>query len=270
MHIMPVAPNGGTTQPVQKSVMFASSKKNRRFMDPSSEEWWRTRRRCHRKSHRLVSCASFTGSSGCAGFDDIGRDDLQNRHNVASRKLEGWLFDYDLASASPVASHGLQQAPFDSVFSGEDQAMLEIPIKKKKPKAGLLAVIAAFGVAGLLMASSVLNSSGSPEGPVNELLVEAAKSLNAQLPAMVDKHTRLEATSVLPGDKFLYEYTIVGMDRMPRRDQIVRETRPRITKGYRTATDLQEMRDRDITLVCSYSDESGNEVVRYEVGPEDL
>lgn len=148
--------------------------------------------------------------------------------------------------------------------------MIEMPITPRKSKTGLLAVIGASGVAGLLMATSVMSGLGEADGPPNDELVAIATSINAQLPVMIDEHTRLESATALPGPEFKYEYTIIGMERPPRRDQIVRVARPKIKERYRTAEDLKRMRELGVTLVYSYSDPHGDQVAKFEVSTEDL
>ncbi len=147
--------------------------------------------------------------------------------------------------------------------------MNEPPIKPRKSKSGSIALIGASSVVGILMAGSVISGLNESEAPASDELIEIATSLNAELPAMIDQHTRLESTLALPGGKFMYNLTVVGLNRPPRRDQIVRQARPKITERYRTSDELKEMRDAEVTLVYLYADESGNELARFEVTPED-
>jgi hypothetical protein len=147
--------------------------------------------------------------------------------------------------------------------------MQTFPKKSRNRSLGLVGAVAASVVAVTLFANSG-SSESAADIAVREQLAVVAESFNAQLPTMLDQYTRLDSTEALPERRFAYRYTIVGMQKIPQRYQIVNEARPKVVKAYRTADNMREMRELNVTVLYVYSDEKGGEVVRFEVGPEDL
>lgn len=148
--------------------------------------------------------------------------------------------------------------------------MKTYPQKSKSRTFGLIGAVAVTAVAVSLFASSGGNVQDAADTAVQEELTLVADSMNAQLPAMLDPNTRLESTAALSERVFEYRITIVGMEKMPRRYQIVDEARPKVVTAYRTSEDMQNMRELKVVVRYVYSDEAGKEVVRFEVGPEDV
>jgi hypothetical protein len=147
--------------------------------------------------------------------------------------------------------------------------MQTFPKKSRNRSLGLVGAVAASVVAVTLFANSG-SSESAADIAVREQLAVVAESFNAQLPTMLDQYTQLDSTEALPERRFAYRYTIVGMQKIPQRYQIVNEARPKVVKAYRTADNMREMRELNVTVLYVYSDEKGDEVVRFEVGPEDL
>lgn len=150
------------------------------------------------------------------------------------------------------------------------EVMKTFPRKSNSRKFGLIGAVAVSAVAVSLFAKSGSDVQDAANTTVRDHLTRVSESLNANLPAMLDQNTRLESTSAAADRVFEYQLTIVGMERMPRRYEIVDEARPKIVKSYRTAADMQEMREMEVTVRYVYSDASGEEIVRFEVGPDDL
>ena len=74
----------------------------------------------------------------------------------------------------------------------------------------------------------------------------------------------------MPGQKFCYVYTIVNMDPMPAGDDIEAMMRPLLLNNYRTAPEMQELRDANVTLVYKYRDEQGRQLSTFEIAVADL
>ena len=148
--------------------------------------------------------------------------------------------------------------------------MKTFPKKSNTGKFGVVGAVAASAIAVSLFASSGTDVQNAADQAVQVELTTVTESMNAQLPAVLDANTRLESTAALQGRVFEYRLTMVGMERPPRRYEIVDEARPKVVKAYRAAADMQEMREMEVTVRYVYSDEAGKEIVCFEVGPEDL
>lgn len=148
--------------------------------------------------------------------------------------------------------------------------MRTYPKKSNTRTFGLIGAVAVSAVAVSLFASSGGDVKDAADLAVQEELTIVADSMNAALPAMLDQNTRLESASAQSKRVFEYRFTIVGMEQPPRRYQIVNEARPKVVAAYRTAEDMQHMRDLNVIVRYVYSDEAGKEVARFEVGPEDV
>ncbi len=130
---------------------------------------------------------------------------------------------------------------------------------------GTLAALVA-GVIAFSGVQGIMNSNKS----VDRELQKASRFINSRLPMMVDQHTRLDSTAVLPGKRLLYRYTLLNMEITPTRDEIVSLMRPRLINTYKTSTDMAELRGADVILVYSYFDTTGNELARFEIAPSDF
>ena len=60
------------------------------------------------------------------------------------------------------------------------------------------------------------------------------------------------------------------MDPLPDRQTIVDSMRPITVNNYRTSKEMSDLRKMGVTLVYSYADEKGNEIARFEIGPQDI
>lgn len=159
---------------------------------------------------------------------------------------------------------------FHARLPSKTEVMKTFPKKSNKGKFGVIGAVAASAIAVSLFASSGKNVQNAADKAVQAELTTITESMNAQLPAMLDANTRLDSTAVLEGRVFEYRLTMVGMERLPRRYEIVDEARPKVVKAYRTAADMQEMREMEVAVRYVYMDEAGKEIVRFEVGPEDM
>lgn len=104
---------------------------------------------------------------------------------------------------------------------------------------------------------------------INTLLMEAASELNAQLPVMVDKGTRLDNT-VGVNNKFKYNYTMISMNASDI-DKTVFQNEFSTTIKNRACTreDMQAFFENGITVEFIYSGKEGKNIGMIAVSPSD-
>ena len=146
-------------------------------------------------------------------------------------------------------------------------------ILKEKPGKGLVVIIAICAVVGAATGSAAVKAlfrSNPSDATIDKVLAETASDINRNLPMMVDQFTRINATAPLPGKKLLYKYTLLNLDPLPDRQTIIDSMRPITVNNYKTSQEMDGLREMGVTLVYSYADEKGNEIARFEIGPQDI
>lgn len=99
---------------------------------------------------------------------------------------------------------------------------------------------------------------------------QAAKELNASCPAMIDEITRLDSAEVLENNSFQYNYTLVNViEEELDSESFTDLISPQIIENVKTSPHLKSYRDNLVTLLYVYKSESGEEVAKITVGPED-
>jgi len=135
---------------------------------------------------------------------------------------------------------------------------------RRKNLAGLLA--GALGALVIAVAAYFYYYKGISVDP--QLMLEASQ-MNQSCPVMVDQVTRLDNAVALPGNTFQYNYTLVGIDKSQvNMDTLTKYVRPAILNNARTHPDMQNMRNRKVTLVYSYKDPQGVFVHKFVITPE--
>ena len=106
-----------------------------------------------------------------------------------------------------------------------------------------------------------------------QVLENAATSLNKKLPMMVDSETRLDNVEAGPdGSKTLiYEYTLPNATKdnldVPVLEKLLR---PQVIKNYKTRTEMRSFRDADVHLDYRYKDKNGVLVMDLDISPKDF
>lgn len=129
-------------------------------------------------------------------------------------------------------------------------------------------------VAGLssVFGAWVVNGWPGSFARIDGELVRASEEINRNLPTLVDKWTRLDATTAAPGKQLIYRYTLVTdgplEEVLPDKDVFVDKLMQQCQNNYRTSSDMEWYRRSGVTLVYAYFDEVGEEYARFEVKPE--
>jgi len=99
-------------------------------------------------------------------------------------------------------------------------------------------------------------------------LIIISNETNKSLPMTIDRDTRLDSTIAMPGNKFIYRYTLVNY----RLEGIVpvqfkKAFTSRSENGYKTSADLEWFRKNNVILIYNYRDMDGKEVMQISIDP---
>jgi hypothetical protein len=104
---------------------------------------------------------------------------------------------------------------------------------------------------------------------LDKVLIKEANELNKNCPFMVDQVTRLDNALVLPNKTFVYNYTLIGMDKSQVNiDTLKKYLEPGILNNIRTNPDMAKQREYRVTLVYSYKDEKGEFIHKFTITPD--
>ncbi len=132
----------------------------------------------------------------------------------------------------------------------------------------IIAVIVSFivrnGVNGLFQ-------KPVPVDNVNSTLTWISQSANRTLPANVDKETSLVITTVGPGKKFTYIYSIKNYTKDEIDMSIFKSIEKQLINSVKTSTDsgIKYFRENNITLDYIYDDKNGSTIQTIELLPSD-
>lgn len=146
--------------------------------------------------------------------------------------------------------------------------------KKKSPR--LLAILitavaGAVGAVGGRMAVEQFVGKSDKDAKFDQALVQAADELNRNLPMMVDDVTRLDSTIPLPGRKFVYKYTIIGVKPEELdKNAFIKQKRLELITHYKTSPDMKNFRQNQVELSYFYALENGTTFAEIAVSPEDF
>jgi len=131
------------------------------------------------------------------------------------------------------------------------------------------------GLAGTLLNAAFLFLvvSGAVTGYTNyteKAMVKMSESLNKQLPKIIDNETRLDKTSVGPGKRFSYAYTLINYRSSEiNRDDLKQNLGAKIRDAACAEKKLQVFFKKGITIFYSYSGNDGVLAFEIPVGPSD-
>ncbi len=109
----------------------------------------------------------------------------------------------------------------------------------------------------------------------SQLLRSVADELNRNLPAVLDKMTRLDSTTAIGENQFLYSYTVLGVTSDELDDGTLTQTfakrmQPQLLNNYRNSASMKLFRDLGVELIYAYRSESGSELTRISISPDDF
>lgn len=112
---------------------------------------------------------------------------------------------------------------------------------------------------------------GGTHRDYDEALLQSAVEMNRTLPMMVDKDTRLDATTAGPGRRFTYSYTLINHAVADLDVSVLQNgLRPSLIANYKSLPQMKEFRDANVELHYQYKDKNGAFVADIMVSPKDF
>jgi hypothetical protein len=153
--------------------------------------------------------------------------------------------------------------------------------EKKISVTAIITAVISIGVVSvnLTSCSSLVKEAAKQSETVKssaeeQMLVKASSDMNAKLPIMVDKYTRMDNTLAGPGKLLTYKYTLVqtvatDLDKA-KLEELRKSMKSTIVQTYKTSPAMKVFRDADVKLKYQYYDKKGAFVTDIEVNPTDL
>jgi hypothetical protein len=103
----------------------------------------------------------------------------------------------------------------------------------------------------------------------DKIMVSYANQINKNCPIMIDVNTRFDNATVLPGNVFQYNYTLVNMDKANINiDDLKNYMEPKVTNWVKTSPEMKALRDIKITFNYYYKDKAGVYLLTISVTPD--
>ena len=97
-----------------------------------------------------------------------------------------------------------------------------------------------------------------------------ATGANSNFPQTVDNILRFEGIKTMPGKNWIYRVTILNTADISKVvEQLNSAGRQNILNTIKTAKDMKQLRDSDVTIWYEYSDEAGNLLLTLKFTPEE-
>ncbi|MDR0525413.1 MAG: hypothetical protein LBG90_06030 [Spirochaetaceae bacterium] len=150
-------------------------------------------------------------------------------------------------------------------------------IEKKTNRAGFVAKTVVGIAIGVFLSffgyEFIMGKLGRSNVAVDPQLVKASAEINKNLPMLVDAETRLNSTEVLPGKKFVYNYTLINYEYTETDSKNIEDfkntMRPGILNNIKTNSSLQNFRAIGVTMIYRYADKNSIELFTLEFTPND-
>jgi hypothetical protein len=115
-----------------------------------------------------------------------------------------------------------------------------------------------------ITAKHLINTMGWNKPSIDIQLLEMSNVTNQYLPKTVDAQTRLDTTIPLPDKTFQYVYTLVNYSKAQLNlKDMEKQMRPFLLNGIKTNDKMNFFRDNKVTLIYSYRDKDGNEILKF-------
>ncbi|MDR0422309.1 MAG: hypothetical protein LBH72_04775 [Proteiniphilum sp.] len=122
----------------------------------------------------------------------------------------------------------------------------------------------------LITLSLFLAQCSSRERALNRKLEEMASGLNESAPVQLDRYTRFEEASVMPGNIFRYRYTVLNVSNP---DSLVesglRSMKSNMGKAFSSNPDLRIFRENNVTVEYVYCNADGQIIRSLQITPGD-
>jgi hypothetical protein len=119
----------------------------------------------------------------------------------------------------------------------------------------------AAGVANVFGALMGKTGALEPGTAVDDVLVKVSAQMNKKLPMFVDKDTRLDSVSAVPGRHFIYHYTLVTFNSSDvTADKFHNVIRPRLKSRLCESAEMQNFLRNGVSISYLYRGKDGQPV----------
>ncbi|MDR3652006.1 MAG: zinc-ribbon domain-containing protein [Paludibacter sp.] len=139
----------------------------------------------------------------------------------------------------------------------ENQEEQSIPKEQKGNKRQVTTVLGA--IVGILFMFGIQQFFFKPQtAKLDKLMMQFASEINKSCPIMIDSETRLDNAIALPNNVFLYNYSLVNIekgkvDTMQIKNLLV----PKIINFVKSSPQMKPIRDAKVTIDYYYKDKNG-------------
>lgn len=132
----------------------------------------------------------------------------------------------------------------------------------------LIAQAAGIGnMFGVLMGKS---GSLESDNAVDNVLVKVSAQMNKKLPIAVDNDTRLDRVSAVPGQHFIYHYTLVGLNASEVSvDRFQNSVKPELKNRLCDSSEMQNFLKNGVTISYLYKGKDGQPIGGAKFVPSD-
>lgn len=122
-------------------------------------------------------------------------------------------------------------------------------------------------VFGALMSKS---GAANSDQAVDEVLAKMSVRMNRKLPVSVDKDTRLDRVSAVPGQHFIYHYTLVNLGANDvNTDTFHKKFKPRLKDRLCGSTEMQNFLKNGVSISYLYKGKEGAPIGGAKFAPSD-
>lgn len=110
----------------------------------------------------------------------------------------------------------------------------------------------------------------SDEKALNKRLTRMAVELNESTPVMLDQYTRFDKASVVPGNMFQYQYTVLNTENPDSLVEIgLQSLRENIRNEFSTNPQLAVFKENNVVLEYVYKDKNDRTIRTLRIDPEE-
>lgn len=134
--------------------------------------------------------------------------------------------------------------------------------------ASLVANAAGIGnLFGVLMGKSGVSEA---DAAVDNVLIKVSAQMNKTLPVAVDNDTRLDSVSAVPGQHFIYHYTLVALNGNDvNADSFHDLVRPQLKSRLCDSSEMQKFLRNGVTISYLYKGKDGQPIGSAKFAPSD-
>jgi hypothetical protein len=140
-----------------------------------------------------------------------------------------------------------------------------------------LLVVSTFGTASHAAGmgnifGALLGKSGALESEtgVDNVLVKVTSQMNKKLPMAVDKDTRLDSVSAVPGRQFIYHYTLVSVSSTDvSADNFDKLVKPQLKSRLCSSAEMQNFLKNGVTISYLYKGKDGQPIGSAKFAPSE-